>query len=72
VTYSTANIRVKQEPFSQNEHELSDSSPMRPRSEAYDASATEAGIGHSSESEGVLVSLRSFDFMDIRCSSTGC
>jgi hypothetical protein len=61
IAYSTASIRVKQEPFSQSEHELSNSDPTRSRSEAYDASpVAEAGIGHSSESKGDLVSMCPF------------
>jgi hypothetical protein len=58
IAYSTATIRVKQEPFAQTEHELSNSDPTRSRSEAYGAPVAEAGIGHSSESKGDLVSLR--------------
>ena len=58
IAYSTASIRVKQEPFTQIEHELSDSDPTRSRNEAYDAPVTEAGIGHSGESKGDLVTLR--------------
>lgn len=71
IAYSTASIRVKQEPLTQIEHELSNSDPTRSRSEAYDAPVAEAGIGRSSESKGDLVSLRLFDFMDIDASPLG-
>ena len=50
-------MRVKQEPLSQIEHELSNSDPTRSRRETYDAPATEGGIGHSSESKGDLITL---------------
>lgn len=45
-----ASIRVKQEPFTQIEHDLSNSDPTRSRSEAHDVppvADAEAGIGHS-------------------------
>ncbi|KAF8505553.1 hypothetical protein F5888DRAFT_1630391 [Russula emetica] len=42
-----ASIRVKQEPFTQIEHELSNSDPTRSRSEAYDTPVAEEGVGHS-------------------------
>lgn len=58
IAYSTASIRVKQEPFIQIEHQLSNSDPTRSRGEAYDSPAAEARIGHSGESEGDLASLR--------------
>lgn len=39
-----ASIRVKQEPFAQIEHQLSNSDPTPSRSEAYDAPVADAGI----------------------------
>lgn len=71
IAYSTASIRVKQEPSTQIEHRLSNSDPTRSRSEVHDAPVAEASINHSSESEGDLVALLPFDFMDIDASPLG-
>ena len=73
LVFSTASVRVKQEPIIQMGHELSKSDPTRSRSEAYHAPVAEARIGHSGESKGdPRLSVRPFDSMDLRCPTTGC